>query len=505
MSDDQEGRPARLAVAAAFVVCWVGVGLRVGVFGGHNAVAPFFDDFYYYVEIADRLLATGRSTFDGATLTNGYHPLWFVLILALRALVPAGAFHLATWAVLGLVTASGFAPLARVLRRCGLGPHAATAGAGASVLLALFEARTGMESFLVLALLPRVIEEVLHASPRWIRLGLLVSLTVLARLDAVVPLLAVGAWTLARHRAALGVGPLARLALGLAPVALYVASNLLVFGNLVPDSGAAKSLALWPGPYPDAFDFLRPSRSGLDDGMRFAVMLASPLAVLPVWRRLAPDGRALVGVLAAATALHYGGLALRSPWPTWTWYHYPAQLQACLVLALLTGLLPARLRPAVPWLVALPFAAVVGVAYPLRAAGRTSPFVQLATDVQGFAATHPGRYAMGDRAGAVAFLLDDPVVQLEGLVSGPGMLADLLAQRPLCEVLAAHDIDYYAFLGDAPDADCIPVREPHVGWSAAIPRMRGRLCGPVAHRLDNQGHVLRIYALRDPEVRCLPP
>src|SRR5260370_39060918 len=37
-------------------------------------------DFYYSLQIAQNLAAGHRSTFDGLVATNGYHPLWLLLL-----------------------------------------------------------------------------------------------------------------------------------------------------------------------------------------------------------------------------------------------------------------------------------------------------------------------------------------------------------------------------------------------------------------------------------------
>ena len=41
------------------------------------------DDAYYYVVVARNFVATGETTFDGISLTNGFHPLWFWLQVAM--------------------------------------------------------------------------------------------------------------------------------------------------------------------------------------------------------------------------------------------------------------------------------------------------------------------------------------------------------------------------------------------------------------------------------------
>jgi len=45
------------------------------------------DDAFYYLQIARNLAATGRSTADGFSATNGYHPLWLAMVSSLAAVV----------------------------------------------------------------------------------------------------------------------------------------------------------------------------------------------------------------------------------------------------------------------------------------------------------------------------------------------------------------------------------------------------------------------------------
>jgi len=52
-----------------------------------DIVEYFYDDGYYYLSVAANLADLGRSTFDGLTLTNGYQPLWLLLLTGLAKLV----------------------------------------------------------------------------------------------------------------------------------------------------------------------------------------------------------------------------------------------------------------------------------------------------------------------------------------------------------------------------------------------------------------------------------
>src|SRR5688500_4736879 len=44
------------------------------------------DDFYYYLIPAQNIVEHGLSSFDGSTVTNGYHPLWMMCMVVLVAL-----------------------------------------------------------------------------------------------------------------------------------------------------------------------------------------------------------------------------------------------------------------------------------------------------------------------------------------------------------------------------------------------------------------------------------
>lgn len=59
-------------------------------FGNSVMGIGFEDDFFYYLAIARNLAFQGRSTFDGTHLTNGYHPLWMVVVAALTKVFGSG-------------------------------------------------------------------------------------------------------------------------------------------------------------------------------------------------------------------------------------------------------------------------------------------------------------------------------------------------------------------------------------------------------------------------------
>ncbi len=95
-----------LLLVPVLLRCWL---LAVTPAGHLREIVDFiYDDGYYYLTVAANLAATGHSTFDGLTATNGYQPLWLLLLAALAKLVGTGthAYFVATCALIYLLAAS---------------------------------------------------------------------------------------------------------------------------------------------------------------------------------------------------------------------------------------------------------------------------------------------------------------------------------------------------------------------------------------------------------------
>ena len=49
-----------------------------------NVVSLMVDDAFYYQRIAANVASGNGSTFDGEHSTNGYHPLWLLVLVRRR-------------------------------------------------------------------------------------------------------------------------------------------------------------------------------------------------------------------------------------------------------------------------------------------------------------------------------------------------------------------------------------------------------------------------------------
>lgn len=137
----------------------LGVALRLGlIWTGWCDNRVVADDAFYYFNIARHLAAGNGATFDGLAPTNGFHPLWLLLltpVFALTGALQAGAWvgvHLALSLCALLDVASGVL-LWRLLRRLGSprGAHWAVAVWFLSPVTVLLSLR-GLEGALTVAL-----------------------------------------------------------------------------------------------------------------------------------------------------------------------------------------------------------------------------------------------------------------------------------------------------------------------------------------------------------------
>ena len=460
------------------------------------------DDFFYYLKVTQNIAAGRGSTFNGIVPTNGYQPLFAAVILGLSALTRRPVLILAFIALLNFVAAFATFLLARrLLRSTGVRPLLVFAFSAwiTAVSLALFF--YGMEVTFTVPLMLGVF--CLLRDTAWIErslanafaFGLLLSAMVLSRIDSLIfgglllagILLSPGLRRLIRPRIILGV------ALGLVPVFLYFLSNHYAFNTWLPVSGMAKELKA------NHIPSLRPWRS-LFHGppLRFnLVILASSFLLLRVTRRLAAIDRVLFVATLLFPYLYYLILSSVSDWGLWPWYWYPLR-PALLVSFLLWCLWDSSARFLQQTSVTILFVVTALLYVGLhRWTRQQAGDYNAARMIQRFEATHPGIYAMGDRAGRVGYLLPSPVIQTEGLMMDRPYIDLVAAKTPLYEVLNRYHVRYYVATAYTPFTGCFEASEPAMAGPASA-HMTGRFCDkPVATSIDN-GEQTLIFDLQQP-------
>jgi len=271
---------ATVGLTIALLVCPLFVDLAVsGVRGGFRYVAA---DSFYYLTVARNVAQSGRFSFDQQTVTNGFHPLWqlvlvlvygaghaagvtdsalLVAVVVVNAISLAGAVYFIGLAVkdedrlppvfvlvpvgtLGLL----LAPMWLVLGPARVAKESIAEG-GRPLYGTLWSYANGMESALLLLLFGAT--AAMFVRGYWARgrrhavaFGLLLGALVLARLDHVWLSVLVAAWLLiaswkkSDNARACSLATCETLAV---VIVAYLVVNRVAFGSAVPVSGKLKT------------------------------------------------------------------------------------------------------------------------------------------------------------------------------------------------------------------------------------------------------------------------
>ena len=339
-----------LAYGAGFV--WYGL----SHFDKFDIILYNFDDAFYYFQIAWNLAQGNFSTFDGGiTSTNGYHPLWMFLITPFYLIFDKeaalfGIKALEIMLVAGAVVS--IAGAARLTRQPWFLLFATL-----PILYSYHELYRGMEAAAALFMLGLFFFAIcLHArnAARWRWLLTSVAFTLpWVRLEYVVISLTctVALWVSAKAIRA-PPPPAASSSTPLRPSSIptigaltgllgYSAYNQVIFGGIVPVSGATK--AAWAQAAragSGGYDIARALRETLSLGTFDSGLLVSAevcIYFLLVWwlaRRFGDrEGRDLLAFLvcmAGLAAFHVAQFiqiaVIQHPVPTPPWYHAPGYL-----------------------------------------------------------------------------------------------------------------------------------------------------------------------------------
>jgi hypothetical protein len=443
------------------------------------------DDFFYYLKIADRILAGHGISFDGQHATNGFHPLWLAIILPVRAMAPRlGDFQLLFSVLLTVLTLATFWAALRALARMTITSSPFAAIFLATVYVFLFEKYSHAMEIKVIGLLYPLYLEARRRRTRMCE-SVISGLLVLARLDFVLYFVVPGIVTLAKERR---INRNILVALSPAVVfGLYALWSHLEFGMWMPISSAIKQLKDGLIFNPTAFPIGNDSTDRLLVTAPFALNL-----VLLAWSiRKRMFDRPFFAPLAFC-AIFYAVLAATSNWPLWPWYYYPIFL--CVLHYRQIGEAvfdafrwPAEIGAGSKYAFALAtiflWVGCGGLAARATLSPPSSPILQEAQFLAEFDANHPGIYGIGDRAGIPSMLMRSPVVQLEGLVMDRYMLELIGNRTPLCRILADYHVRYYVSrqrMTSSEAGACQNVVEPLQATllhpSASVPVSLGMFC-----------------------------
>ncbi len=447
-------------------------------------VVTVADDASYYFRIAREMAAGHGPSFDSIHLTNGFHPLWQLLLTLVQGLtrsVPETQVRLALILQIGLLAVAGGWIWSGLKRTCG--EIAAVIGLVAYLAVGFLPAVSGMETalvwFVLAGLFARAPLQRAREQRTWRRgaeAGAWLGLLVLSRVDLV-------------FHAVLGLMALTGAALpaGVAVCALllgpYLAWNRIVFKHVIPISGALKASFPRPGWHVASFQIARADRALL------VVSLAACLVHLFRRYRSRPTRRpaSLIAgireteVVAIGAMLHACYCAFFVRWGAFGWYFVPERF-ALVVLASRTvaevgGEWLKSRRAMLNLASALLLASTLGFAWwrdwkrPLDRSWHVAAY-----DAAGWARVHLPKnavLAMKD-AGHFSLFSERPVINLDGLVNNFDY-QDELRQGRFADYLKENHAAYlvqHAF-ADAPDVGTGRYREYEYRSYSQLYRMTG--------------------------------
>jgi hypothetical protein len=462
--------------------------LAYGVLAGDARLVRFFPDYaFYYLQPASAMAQTGRATFDGVHLTNGFQPLNFLVVAGVawvsgkaRLLPAVFLVHTAlVWVSLWRLAC------AWVPRRQGRVGIVAIGAAALPPFTLFLWLSLGMEATVLLAAVVALAVAWSAEGPErpWWR-GTAMALLVLARLDAAVALIPFALASVVRVAAAPGKGrwgaaraALATWSVPLVAIAAYSVVNVWAMGRVLPISVYVKVL----GADGQAHTWEPSTRGSVLGWAIVLVPLAAAVLVLggagvARWRARSPvtdEAMDAVGetavLLSAASVLYYAYLVVAVRL-VFRWY-FALPLAVLMVTIVAAARWWDRRRGAgradglgAAWIAAAVAASAVSSAAVLgwiggNPASTSFHLREIARRVSG--TVPPGGVVAVADAGAIGFFADRRVVNVDGLASDYEFVDEFLRRGRLREYLAREGVTHYL------------VRDTHLANRDAVLARRG--------------------------------
>jgi hypothetical protein len=509
-----------LGLVLALTLAWSPVEHTIGRF--------IYDDMFYYLKVAQNIAAGNGSSFDGISATNGYHPLWMVIVTLLAFMFSGDMLVHAALTIAALLHAAQGLLLLRMMSRV-----AAPGIALALVALYVLNWRTlainlcGLETALAVTMALAVVDRLMTwpTRPRLsnaVVLGVLAGLAALSRFDLLMLVGLAGLWVVFSPRYEAGFDVARRIKLGLAmglaailvvsvwfPFSLHASDTLLPnsreavklltglhydYGNLAQMRemfvGQIWSFIWWSTDMANLFGLypvISPEGRGILAASALVVLLFLGVSVVSLAARDRSKAfMALIPLTYVALHFAYYGLfhrvEIRYVLAAIALFFVPLAFAAEVIRERLAGRAAAAVLPAA-FLVAATFSVIAGVsAYSAgHASVRVHKYHYVARDMaRWLAETHPGVRTAAWNAGILGYFSNTVLFNLDGVINDDAL-----------DAVRTRQIDAY-ILGSGVE---ILVDEPsqmagNLARFAATPDDL-RWLGPVIHESrDAEGRVI---------------
>ena len=420
----------------SFILSCIFIFLRLEIVFGDDLNAPFTDDFYYYLTTARNAIEFGAISFDQENLTNGYQPLWFLIILFFKFIIINEIFFnitiIITIFVLCFFTYKNFN---KYLIEVGFEDDEAAFVSILISYLALFFSKNGMEIALAIFFFSA---SILYLNKNIIIFSFLSFLTFLSRLEFIIVYFLIIFYELFVKKK-ISLSYLFKLSIFPSLLIIYIFLNLIFFQLPFPESGIAKSLTKEIKFNLETFNFLKVNSYG----MKF-ISLLFLLNFFTIYLVFLKNIHFLTKIFLITVFIFFITNSLRSPWPLWTWHFFFLSLSTPFILLEIFKILKIKKLNLLTILTNIFFVLAYFYLFIDNINAKSDHIQNVAKKIENYYSKQKfERFAMGDMAGKTSYLLNKKLFQLEGLTSGSKIIGYIKKEENLCKVLLDLDIEVY--------------------------------------------------------------
>lgn len=419
-----------------FITCLL-IFLRLEIVFGSDVRAPFTDDFYYYLTTSRNLINLSLISFDQISITNGFQPLWFLILTLLKFIFKNDLlFNTSVIFLIFILSLLTFFNFKLYLQTLNYSKKENIFISASISFLSLFFSKNGMEISLSIYFFSLSLK---YFQKNIILFCIFAYLTFLSRLEFIIFYFVILADEVFLKKKIFKIDYFLRLLLLPLLIILYLYFNYIYFGFPFPESGIAKSITNEIKFNKETFIFLQSSSMG----MRFISMLfyINILGLLFIFTNKLSK---FTKYSLITNIIFFSSNSLRSAWPLWTWHFFFLSISTPFILNDLFNLLKIHKFKYLTTTVGIFF--VISYAHlTIKNYGiNNDHMLNVAKQISNYYSNSKyEKFAMGDMAGKVSYLLNKKLVQLEGLVGGNIIIDNIKKEENLCKVLNELGIEIY--------------------------------------------------------------
>jgi len=465
-------------------ICCIFIFLRLEIIYGSDVDAPFTDDFYYYLTTAKNFISLGSTTFDKISPTNGFQPLWFLIITLIYFIFQNNLiFNILIILLIFIFSFFTYLNIKKYLQKNNFQNIESNFIASLVGYLSLFFSKNGMEISLATFFFSW---SLLYLNKNILIFCLLSFFTFLSRLEFLIFYFILLIDECLIKKKIFKIDFFLKILLLPTLIIFYILINLYFYGIPLPESGIAKSLNNSFAFNTETFTFLKSDGYG----MRFISFLfyINCIGILFIFSKKL---KRITKITLITTFIFFVSNSLRSAWPLWTWHFFFLSISTPFFLNDLFSILNIE-KKRLANIVGIFFVISYSYLFYKNFNKDNDHILILAHKIsQHYANSTDKIFAMGDMAGKLSYLLDGKLIQLEGLVGGKKIIERIKKEENLCNLFHDLNVDVYLTSKIIRKDQYIYVSEPTQN-SKNIKKMRGKF-------LDNNLQIfsssdLKIYA-----------